>query len=281
MVWFITPNVVLLVTMVLLRVDVSAALHHLRRPARLVAIVGFYMVLAPIITAIVVRWIPMDGVLRAAVIMVATGAAASSGAAFARLVGLDPELTLLATLAGIFIVPLTGPPLAYWLAGFDLSITVGAFMLRLALVVGVPLLLSVAIRAIAGRKRLDPLGPAIDGTTVWLVVLYGFAVMDGLQAKFLADPLWVGQAILAAFLSNFGLNVLTTLVFLGYGLRSAASAGLMSGNRNMALYLAVLPTAADHRIAMFFGLAQIPLFLSPFLLRPIYRRIFARPSNAT
>ena len=281
MVWFITPNVVLLVTFVLLRVDVSAAIHHLRRPWRLVAIVAFTMVICPAITALVLRFVPLDDGLQAAVIISATGAAASSGAAFARLVGLDPELTLIATLASIFIVPLTGPPLSDLLAGVDLHLTVVGFMLRLALVVGVPLLLSVAIRQFAGRARLDPLGPAIDGVVVWLVVLYGFAVMDGLQAKFLADPLWVAEAILAACVVNFGLNLLTALVFLGYGLRSAASAGLMSGNRNMALYLAVLPSTADHRIAMFFGLAQIPLFLSPFLLRPIYRLVLKRRRVAT
>jgi len=276
MVWFITPNVVLLVTCVLLRVDVSAAIHHLRRPWRLVAIVAFTLVASPLIAAGALHYVPMDEGLRAAVIISATGAAATSGAAFARLVGLDPELTLIATLASIFLVPLTGPPLADFLAGVDLHITVVGFMMRLALVVGVPFLLSLAIRQTAGRARLEPLGPAIDGAVVWLVVLYGFAVMDGLQAKFLADPLWVGEATLAAFLANFGLNFLTTLVFSGLGLRSAASAGLMSGNRNMALYLAVLPASADHRIAMFFGLAQIPLFLSPFLLRPIYRRVLGK-----
>ena len=273
MVWFITPNVVLLVTMVLLRVDVAAAIYHLKRPLRLIAIVGFYLVVVPLITAVVVKAIPLDPGIRAAVIIFSTGAAATSGAAFARLVGLDPELTLIATLAGIFVVPLTGPPLSDWLAGVDLHMSVGAFMLRLALVVGAPLLISVAIRMFVGRERLEPMGPALDGLLVWLVVLYGFAVMDGLQARLLADPLWMAQATAAAFVSNFGLNLLTTLVFLGLGLRSAASAGLMSGNRNMALYLAVLPSTADPRIAMFFGIAQIPLFLSPFLLRPIYRRV--------
>ena len=39
---------------------------------------------------------------------------------------------------------------------------------------------------------------------------------------------------------------------------------------NMALYLAVLPAAADVRLALFFALCQFPLFLSPFLLRPVY-----------
>jgi BASS family bile acid:Na+ symporter len=50
----------------------------------------------------------------------------------------------------------------------------------------------------------------------------------------------------------------------------------MSGNRNMALYLAVLPASADPKIALFFALVQIPLFLSPFLLGPIYRAMSRR-----
>ena len=48
---------------------------------------------------------------------------------------------------------------------------------------------------------------------------------------------------------------------------------MMSGNRNMSIFLAVLPATADPRITLFFGLCQFPLFLSPFLLRPLYRRM--------
>ena len=37
-------------------------------------------------------------------------------------------------------------------------------------------------------------GPAIDGLMVWLVVFYGFGVMDGLTPRLLADPSWVAIA---------------------------------------------------------------------------------------
>lgn len=272
-VWFITPNVVLLVTLVLLRVDIPAAFGHLARPARLVGIVAFQMLACPLVAAGVLLAVPIDPGTAAGVVIFATGAAATSGAAFARLVGLDPELTLLATLATIFLVPFSGPPLAHALAGIELPITVLGFMARLAVVVFLPLLLSLALRRAIGPRRLLPLGPALDGLTVWLVVFYGFAVMDGMQARLLSDPGWVLQATVAAFAADFGLNVLTTLAFIWMGWRSAASAGLMAGNRNMALYLAVLPAGADPRIALFMALVQIPLFLSPFLLGPIYRRV--------
>lgn len=268
--WIITPNVVGLMTLVLLRIDIPAAIGHLRRAGRLVLIVGFHLLACPLLAWAVVTPLHLDAGITSGVVIFATGCAATSGAAFARLVGLDPELTLLATLATTLLVPLSAPPIAFALMGVDLAISLTAFMTRLALVVGIPLLLSVAIRRVAGAARLAPLGPAIDGAVVWLVVLYGFGVMDGLAARLLGDPAWVLQATLAAFAADFGLNVVTTLAFRGMGRRTAASAGLMSGNRNMALYLAILPAAADARIALFFALCQFPLFLSPFLLRRFY-----------
>jgi hypothetical protein len=254
MVWFITPNVVALVTLVLLRVDIPQAFGHLRRPGKLAVIVVFQMLISPVIAAGLVALTPLDAPTSAAVVIFATGAAATSGAAFARLVGLDPELTLLATLAGI-----------------DLHLSVPAFMGRLALVVGLPLIGSLLLRRLIGLQRLVPMGPALDGAVVWLVVLYGFAVMDGMRDRMVSDPSWVLMATIAAFATDFGLNLLTTLTFLRLGFREAASVGLMAGNRNMALYLAVLPAGADRRIALFFALVQIPLFMSPFLLGPLYR----------
>jgi predicted Na+-dependent transporter len=278
--WFITPNVIGLMTLVLLRVDIPAALAHLRRPGRLAVIVAFQMVACPLIAWAAVTPLRLDPGISAGVVIFATGCAATSGMAFARLVGLDPELTLLATLAGLLVVPLSAPPLAAALIGVDLAISVPGFMARLALVVGLPLALSVVARQAIGAARLAPHGPAIDGAVVWLVVLYGFGVMDGLAERIAVDPAWVAQATAAAFAADFGLNAATTLALGRMGWRNAAAAGLMSGNRNMALYLAVLPGAADPRLALFFALCQFPLFLSPFLLRPVYRlagRLAARP----
>ncbi len=267
------PAVVGLMTLVLLRVDIAAAIGHLRRPLRLAVIVGFLALACPVIAWLVVRRSGLDAGIAAGVIIFATGCAATSGAAFARMVGLDPELSLLATLVTTLLVPLTAPPIAYALAGVDLAISLPEFMARLALVVGLPLLLSIFIRRAIGAARLAPYGPAVDGAVVWLVLFYGVGVMDGLTARLGSDPIWVLQALAAAFIADFGLNLLTTLALAPLGWRVAASAGMLSGNRNMALYLAILPAAADPRLALFFALCQFPLFLSPFLLRPIYRRL--------
>ena len=278
--WFIVPNVVCMMTLVLLRVDAGAALLHLRRPWRLAAIVAVQLLASAPLAWLAIALlrhagVPLDPGIAAGTIVFATGCAAAASAAFARLVGLDPELSLLATLATTLLIPLTAPPLAFALAGVDLAISLAGFAERLALIVGLPLCLSLLIRARVGPARLAPFGPAVDGALVWLVVLYGFAVMDGLTARLIAEPAWFAQAVMVAFAADFGLNAATTLAFAPLGRRFAATAGLMSGNRNMALYLAVLPAAADPRVTLFLAICQFPLFLSPFLLRPTYARLLA------
>ena len=37
--------------------------------------------------------------------------------------------------------------------------------------------------------------------------------------------------------------------------------------------VAVLPAAADPSILLFFAIGQIPMFVGPFVLRPVYRRM--------
>jgi bile acid:Na+ symporter, BASS family len=259
-------------TLVFLRVDLPGTVAHLRRPVGVAVIVVFQLLVSPFVAWVAVRPLGLDPGVANGVVLFAAGCAATSSPAFARMVGLDPELALIVALVTTALVPLTAPPLALWLMGIDLAIGAGGFMLRLLVVVGVPATISLVLRHAIGPARLARYGDAVDGVLVWLVVFYGFGVMDGLAARVAADPAWVVEALIAAFLADYGLNALTTLAFLPLGPRVAASAGLMAGNRNMALFLAVLPASADARVALFFGLCQFPLFLSPFLLRPLYRR---------
>jgi len=269
----VTVTVAGLMTLVLLRVDPSRLLSYLRRPVMVAALSAWVLLACPLLAFAVARAAGMDGPLGAGLVIMATGCAATSSPAFARLVGLDGEVSLLVALVTTLLVPFTAPPLALGLMGIDLAISLEGLTLRLALVVGLPLLLSIAIRRVVARDALDRAGPAVDGAVVWLVVFYGFGVMDGMLAKLLAEPAWVAAGLALAFAGNFGLNLATALAFLPAGRRVALAGGLLSGNRNMALYLAVLPAATDERILLFFALCQFPLFLSPFLLRPVYGRI--------
>ncbi|MDB5416040.1 MAG: hypothetical protein JWR10_4375 [Rubritepida sp.] len=272
----ITPAVFLLMVLVLLRVDPAQVLGYLRRPLLVVGLLAWLLILCPLAVWLILRLLGIEGPLAAGLVIVATGCAATSSPAFARLVGLDGEISLVVAVLSTLLIPFTAPPLALGLLGIDLAISVEGLMLRLALLVGVPLLLSIAIRRAAGPARLAHWGRAVDGAVVLMVVIYGFGVMDGVLAKLIATPGLVLAGTALAVAGSFAMNALTALGFAGFGRRLALSAGLLAGNRNMALYLAVLPAATDPQITLLFVLCQFPLFLSPFLLKPVYRRIMER-----
>ncbi len=271
--FIITPCVAFLMTLVLLRVDFAQVAAFLGRPRQVAALTAWLLLVCPVLAWLVVRATGLDGPLGAALVIMATGCAATSSPAFARMVGLDGEVAFAVAIITTLLVPFTAPPLALGLMGIDLAISIQGLMLRLGLVVGLPLLLSLLIRRVAGRERLARWGGATDGAVVLMVCAYGFGVMDGMLATLLADPAWVLGGIALAFAGCFALNAATAAVFAASGQRLALTAGLLSGNRNMALYLAVMPAATEPRILLFFALCQFPLFLSPFLLGPVYRAL--------
>jgi predicted Na+-dependent transporter len=265
--------VVGLSTLVFLRVDIAATLAHLHRPMRVAGVLAVQMLACPMLAWAVVRLLPLDPGIADAVVLFATGSAIVSAPAYARLLGLDPEFALVGALVGTLLVPLTAPPLAWALTGVNLAIGTAGFAARLGMVVGLPLLLSLLLRRLAGEKRLEQAGAALDGLTVWLLIAFGFGVMDGVGVRLMADPAWVLDATLVACITAAGLNLATAAVLMPFGVQIAATAGMLSGFRSMALYLAVLPAAADPRVPLFFGLYQIPLYIGPLIMAPLYRRV--------
>lgn len=270
----VTPAVALLMTLVLLRIDPTQVMAWLRRPWMVAFLSAWVLLVAPLVAFGVTRAVGLDGPLGAGMVLVAASCAVTSAPAFARLVGLDAEISLIVAVATTALLPFTAPPLALGLLGLDLAISVGGLMLRLALIIGVPALVALAIRRWVGAARLEAVAKPLDGAAVLVLVVFAFGVMDGVQARLLADPLWVAGGLVAAFGVNFGLNGLTALALMPFlDRRTALTAGLLAGNRNQAVFLAVLPAAADPSILLFFAIGQIPMFVGPFVLRPAYARL--------
>ncbi|WP_431268949.1 hypothetical protein [Dankookia sp. P2] len=269
----VTPAVALLMTLVLLRIDPAQVVAWLRRPLLVLGLSAWVLVACPLVAFAATRAAGLDGPLGTGLVLGAAACAAVSAPAFARLVGLDAEISLVVSVLTTLLLPFTAPPLALGLLGLDLAITVPGLMLRLLLIVGLPALLAWGLRAALGPARLARAGTALDGSVVLILVVFAFGVMHGVQARLLADPLWVLGGVALAMAGNLGLNALTAAVLWPLGRNLALSSGMLAGNRNQALFLAVLPAAADPGVLLFFALGQVPMFLSPFLLRPVYARV--------
>lgn len=270
----VTPAVAVLMTLVLLRIEPPRLLAWLRRPGPVLLLSAWVLLACPLLAFALTRAAGMDGPIGAGVVLMAAAAAATTAPAFARLVGLDPEICLVVAVATTLALPVTAPPLALGLLGLDLAISMGGLMLRLGLIVALPGLAALALRRALGPARLARAGGGIDGLVVLVLVVFAFGVMDGVQARLLADPLWVLGGVAAAMATALGLNALTALLLAPrLGREAALAAGLLAGMRNQALFLAVLPAEADPGLLLFFALGQVPMFVSPFLLRPVYARL--------
>jgi len=264
--------VLVLTFFVMLRIDLAAALRDLRRPGPMLAVLVATLLAAPPIAWAFARLAGFPPGLAAAVVVTACAPSITSAPAFARLMGLDPAFALSAAVAGMIASPFTAPPLALSLAGMDLALTVPTMMARLGGFVGVPMLAALAARR-AAPGFLAARAQQTDGLTVASLCVFATGVMDGVTALAIAAPWHAAGMLGAAFALNALLFAFGALVFLPAGIERRLTAGLLVGNRQMALMLAVLPEGAPRDVTLFLAVAQLPLYLNPFLLRPLLRRL--------
>jgi BASS family bile acid:Na+ symporter len=273
---YLLVGVVVLLTTMLLRVDWSAMGTYLRRPALATGLLVWLLAGAPVVVWLVLLPAGLPESLTVALVLMAAAPPILSAAAIAVLLGLDGALAIVVGLIATLLTPLTVPPMALLLLGLDLQISVGAFMLRLGAIVGPAFLMSLGLRRLAGPARLARYRPEIEGFTVLVMLYFGIAIMDGVTARLLAEPGLVAGWTLAAFVANPALQLLGGLAFAWLGRRGALTVGLMSGNCNMGILLAALPPGSDFDVLLYFAVAQLPIFMLPALMLPLYRRLLSQ-----
>ncbi|MBB4286235.1 hypothetical protein [Roseospira goensis] len=278
----LAPLVIALLAMALLRVRADELVAHLRRPA-VTALGAAWLLLgtAPL-TALVLDWVgPLDtpGVTAGMVLMAAT-APITAAPAIGLMMGLPLPLTLAVTLLATVLAPLTLPGLTLALLDMPLDLEAGALAGRLAVVVGGGVALAMIARRLAPPDWRARHARRLDGVAVILLFGFALAIMGAVAEPLTADPLRVLRLIGLSFVVCGGLMVVTALVFAPCGRATALGLGYLASSRNMGLLLAALPAGADPGLALWFALAQFPLYMLPALLRPILGRLLG-PAGGT
>ncbi len=269
----LAPAVVVLLTASLVRVDWQVLLSHLRRPWLTALVTAWLLVGSPLLTAGLLVHSPMPGSLVTALVLMAAAPPILSASPIAIILGLDGALALVVGLAATMLAPLTVPPLALALLGLELEIGVADFMLRLCIIVAVSFVAAFVIRRTIGRERLPQMAAHIDGVVVIVMLIFAVAIMDGVTATLLTQPATVGLWLLTAFIANPALQIAGALAFFWLGRRRALTVGLVSGNCNMGLLLAAFPAGTDFEVVLYFAVAQLPMYMLPAVLLPLYRRL--------
>ena len=264
----------------MMRIEPAALRNYLRRPVLIATIFVFSMGIAPLVLWGFTSAAGIDGPVGAGIVFHALATPIMSGSALCILFGLDAALALIVTVLSYALVPFTLPPLALWLLGIELDVTVLELMWRLGRIVGVSFLIAFAARKILGADFLKAQASRMDGIMVFGMVGVAVSLMSGLPEFAAAKPNYTAVVTATTFAVNIGLQITATALFWRIGRRAALTIGLITGNTNTALVMAALGENAPYELLVYFVVGQFPIYILPLVAVPIYRWI-AGPEKIT
>ncbi|WP_187272237.1 bile acid:sodium symporter [Zeimonas arvi] len=269
----LTAAVIGTLTSALLRLDWSHLAAAVRRPALPATIAAWQLLASPLLAwgASALVGLPPD--LRLLLVLQAAAPPIGSAAVFAMILGLDGVLAVVGTVATTLLLPVTLTPLvALLLPGAGIEVDLAAFFARVTLLVLLPFALAWGLRRLIGVQRLARNDGVLGGLNVLLLVIFAIAVMDGVTARLLRDPGFIGLLLAMACAATAALHLAGYLLFRRAGIAAGYQATILSGNRNMGLMLVVTAGTAGEAFSLYVGVAQIPMYFAPLLLMPFLRR---------
>ncbi len=277
-----TPVVYALLVMSFMRTDLARLRGGRQFGLALVGLVWIMAVL-PLALGLAVGYIlpPADPDILLALVIQVSAPPIMSAPAFALLMGFDPGLSLVLMVAAMVVTPITAPIVIAAFSGMTLSLDPMALALRLVLVLLGTAAVGFALRRVAGAPRLIQARSHLDGLNVLMLLVLAVGFMDGVTAHFLAYPGAVLAIGALAFSVSFGALAVTALLFrMLTDEGQALMLGFAAGHRNMLVLIAAAGGVIPDGSWLYVGLAQFPIYMLPYLLRPLALRIRRRAAVA-
>lgn len=272
----LAPAVILILALALVRLEGRDLTARLRRPWVIAALVAWQLFGSAVMVWLVTMPLGALGMtpgLRSALVLLAAASPIMSSITLALLFRLDAALVSVVVFVSTLLVPVTIGPVAVLLMGEAARLDVWEMMWRLAVIVAGALVLAALLRTFMAREQINRRGAELDGIAVILLLVFALAIMEQAALTLRADTALFMIVLGASLALNLLLQAATWLLFRWLGAVEAVSAGMTAGNRNAGLALAGLPATAPVEVGLIFALSQVPIYVLPLVLRPLYRRL--------
>jgi BASS family bile acid:Na+ symporter len=272
---YLTEIVWAILFLAMLQFDWDAVWGYLRRPFLMMIAVGWLVLATPVLLSPIVASFGLPGGIAAALILSAASAPIMSTPAICMIIGLDAALSLVVLLLTTLVVPFTFPVIAIELLDLEIGLTTRELMWRLGVLIGSAMALAVVVQRFLGSARLAAATASLDSCKLIVLLAMAVALMDGIGALIIERPVYVLLVVALSFVANAGMQIFAVVPFLAMGKRPALTVAFSAGNRNMAIILAVIPAGIMPDLELYLVLAQVPMYVLPSLLVPLYKRVFA------
>ncbi len=269
----IAPMVVFLLFLAVLRLGpagVRAGLTGLRGAG--LAVLGLQLALPLAAVAVFAAFGWLGHPLALGLVLMLAAAPITGSPNLAILTGADPAPALRQLVLGTALLPLTALPVFWFIPAFGSPAAVIWAVVQLLGLIALAGGLALALRAggvVAGSVQAQGAMDGLAAITLGVVVIalmsaVGPALMEG-------GAVWVTLAVVMA--ANLVLQIGVSVLAPRGAPQAAPAMGITAGNRNVALFLGVLPEPTVDLLLLFIGCYQVPMYLTPMLLGGWYRRL--------
>ncbi|MFN3938491.1 MAG: hypothetical protein ACK4KW_13055 [Gemmobacter sp.] len=256
-----------------LRIGPRAALGALSDLRAVVGVALIYQLVLPVATltaalAAGIAHLP----LATALVLMLSAPSISGSPNLTVLTGNDPTPALRILILGTAILPLTVLPVLWLSPALGTPAEVLGAAARLLLVIALAAAAGFALRSVVMPAPSRAGIEAIDGLSAVAMAVIVVGLMAAVRPALEQQPdrflLWLS----IAFAANFGLQIAAAAILRRSPLAAQrVPLAIVAGNRNIALFLAALPATVTDPILLFIGCYQFPMYLTPILLRRLFR----------
>jgi hypothetical protein len=188
----------------------------------------------------------------------------------ARMAGGDPGAALRQVVTGTAILPLSCVPVFALMPDFGSPAEVSLAVLKLLAVIAAAGGIAAALRATGMVGDAPATHARIDALAAILLAVVVVGLMSAVGAAMVAEPLRFAGTMALVFAATFGIQAVVARTWPDDTARAAMA--VVAANRNVALFLGVLPPALVAELLLFIGCYQIPMYLTPLILPALIRR---------
>lgn len=270
---WVVPITIVLVLLSFLRIDPARLRMSFRSPGHLVAVAAAILLGMPLVAGLGAWLAGAPPWMVTGLALAAAAPPLSSAAAFALLLRIDAAEVTAISIPATFLSPLTVWLVTSYVPGMESAVNASGLALRLGVIIGVAFAAAYAIRYVAGEAWVERAAPAVDSAILALMMLVGIGVMNDINVALSGNLVGWLLILLATWMVLLASFLLVGLTFHRSGRDRALAAAVAGGFRNMALMVAAVSTTVGPEVLLVVITAQLPLFISPLLLRPVLARI--------